>query len=134
VAAWERELVGFHRDQEAAGQRHLLLVQPEVTARDPGRLTDPVERAVYNYTLHTRGGEGDPFMAALHRRAQALHDHIPEVVSMAAVTAWPGWVFVDYCHFTADANRRIAEEIGRHILSDGAYRPFPPVAEPGRDP
>ena len=44
-------------------------------------------------------------MAALHRDL-AERETKDNVIAMSAVHAWTGWVFVDYCHFSKEANRR----------------------------
>jgi hypothetical protein len=43
---------------------------------------------------------------------------------MAGVEKWPGWVFVDYCHFTKEANKRIARELADYIVADGKMEIF----------
>jgi len=123
VDEYFKHIDAFRHDLTKNGQRNLLLIQPDVTARKPDRLKS-VEKAVYNYTLHYTGGRPNEFLADLHRRAQLMTPVMPELISMSSVASWRTWVFVDYCHFTAQANRRIAQEICDHIVSDGAYVPF----------
>ena len=43
---------------------------------------------------------------------------------MDQVHYWTEWVFTDYCHFTKEANKKIAHEIGKHIISNGKYEVF----------
>jgi len=43
---------------------------------------------------------------------------------MYAVHDWEDWVFLDYCHFSESANRKIADEIANFILSNGKDKPF----------
>lgn len=98
------------------GRAHLLLVQPHLSWRNVEQLAGE-ERALWNYYF-TVSRQRDMFLRELQRRAQALHRKRPAVVGMDGVHDWPGWVFVDYCHFSRDANRRIAAELARAILGD----------------
>jgi hypothetical protein len=118
--AYLETLLEFDAELEKDGRRHLLLVQPHLSWRDPTRL-GRVERAVWNYYFHSTPTRS-AFLGELHARARGLGR--PSIVSMQALDGWPEWVFVDYCHFSAEANRRIAAELARAILSDGAERPF----------
>lgn len=124
VEEYLRNLARFRETLAGDGQKHLLLLQPYLSMRDPAKLGD-VERACFHYLKVAGSPQPAAFMGALHREVARRFPPGGSVYSMDGVHRWDGWVFVDYCHFTADANRRIAEEISRYLLQDGSYRPFP---------
>ena len=113
----------FDRELAADGQRHLLLVQPHLSLRDPSQAM-PIERALLNYYAHRRDPGMDFFMQSLHRRIAADFASSRQIVSTDALHDSSRWIFLDDCHLALDANEIIAREISRHILSDGAYKPF----------
>jgi hypothetical protein len=117
-----RELSLFDQALNLDRQMHLLLVQPHLSLRDRSKL-EGAERAVFNYYVAQSHGRGDSFSAALFRDLET-HRLSDSVVAMSAVHGWEGWVFVDYCHFTKDANRRIAAGLFDAIMSGGSRRPF----------
>ena len=119
---FRRELRLFDDVLIGDGQKHLLLVQPHLCLRDRSKLSG-AERAVFNYYVAQAKGRGDSFQAALH---QSFAEEPPpeNVIAMGAIHAWDGWVFVDYCHFSKEANRRIAAGLRDAIASGGRRRPF----------
>ncbi len=110
-------LRGLDRDLNADGVPHLLLVQPHLSLRDTSRLFG-VEKAVYNCYMARSAQNG--FLLGAHQSLPVGK----RIRSMESMHGWSGQVFVDYCHFTREANKRVAEEIGRHIMSAGEYEPF----------
>ncbi|OGV35026.1 MAG: hypothetical protein A2020_10865 [Lentisphaerae bacterium GWF2_45_14] len=117
VASFMRELEKFNNILKYDGQNYLLLVQPHLSMRNPEKLKD-VELAVYHYRLSTNSMV-DPFMPSIHGETIKNYAENKNVVSMNAMHSWDGWIFVDYCHFSEQANKRIAEEIASFILSGG---------------
>jgi lysophospholipase L1-like esterase len=113
----------FDEEIRHDGRKHLLLVQPHVSLREPAAVTG-VERAVFNYYMHGSAGRPDAFMSSVYQRSVGARIESEDVVYMDAVHDWPGWVFVDYCHFSKEANRRIAQALATHILTDGRERAF----------
>ncbi|MGZ3923608.1 MAG: hypothetical protein ACXVBJ_07540 [Flavisolibacter sp.] len=103
--------------------KHLFLIQPYLNFRDSS-LFGEAEKALFHYynaeyqkpSLHT-------FLDSLYKQFSHAHYTSP-IFPMTSVDHWPEWVFVDYCHFTDAATRKIADEICRYILSNGAEKPF----------
>lgn len=102
----------FRHDLAAAGTPHLLLVQPELSLRRVERLGVP-ERALYNYYLAERGGVQHTFMRRLHEAVEA--EAGGGVLSLASLHDEEGWLLLDNCHLTREANRRIATRVADHI-------------------
>jgi hypothetical protein len=120
-----RDLSLFQKKLELDGQKHLLLIQPELKMRNISKMP-AVERATYNL-METIAGKRNGI-----ELEQNLHTLFPEnrfksknIFSMAAVHDWDGYVFVDYCHFSKEANKKIVREIAKFIETQGAYQPFP---------
>ena len=118
TAAFFGHLNALQQELRADGVQHLLLIQPHLSLRDTTQLKS-AERAVYNYYAKT-GGRVHGFLSGLHTSAKGMGSIFP----MSTPHEWEFEVFVDYCHFTAEANRRISEELSKAILSGGDYRPF----------
>lgn len=116
VLEFLRQLRLFDQALEADGRPHLLLVQPHLSLRDPERLGSP-ERSLWHYQMNETGWRRDAFLEEVHARVAAAAPR--SIVPMDEVHRWPEWVFVDYCHFTAEANERIAREIAGEILGKG---------------
>ena len=107
----------------ANGQNHLLLIQPQMCFRDTARLSE-AEMAVSNhYRTVYQDSTKQAYLAAVYNffLSDTLHKNI---IPMNSVHYWPGWVFVDYCHFTTEAERRIATEIFNYISSNAKMQIF----------
>ncbi len=106
------------------GVNHLLLVQPHMSLRDTTGLDDEETavnryyRAAFNYA------DMNVFMKLLHQQFGKQQGVKNNILSMDAVHHWKENVFVDYCHFTNAANKRIAAEISRYIVSSGKIPVF----------
>ncbi len=116
-----RNLELFHQTLKYDKQKHLLLVQPCLNLRNPKKVKG-VEKALYNYL----NSNSHPFLDSVHQFVQKKYANTPQVQSMDQVHQWEEWVFVDYCHFTKQANQRIAEELKAFILSKEEIYPFSP--------
>jgi hypothetical protein len=99
-------------------QNHLLLIQPQMCFRDTSVLEE-AEKAVNNYYRAV-------FQDSVKQKYLALvYDFFlkdtlyKSIVPMNSVHFWRGWVFVDYCHFTKEAEEKIAGEIFNYITSNG---------------
>ena len=79
------------------------------------------EVALDHYLLskHNEGRRQGFFQQVYDSVGDDLH-----IQSMAGMGAWQGWTFVDYCHFTAQANMKIARELADYIAADGKIRIF----------
>lgn len=117
AASFMRELEKFNHLLKYDGQNYLLLVQPHLTLRNPAKLKD-IELAIYHYRLSV-SPTTDSFMSAISTGVKTKYPADKHVVSMDAVHNWDDWVFVDYCHFSKEANTKIAGEIAEFILSGG---------------
>ncbi len=120
-----RDLSLFQKELELDGQKHLLLIQPELKMRNLSKMP-AVERAVYNL-METLAGEreGIGLKQYLHTLFPKIHFSSKNIFSMAAAHDWDGWIFVDYCHFSKEANKKISKEIAKFIETNGTYHPFP---------
>ncbi|MGB8194572.1 MAG: hypothetical protein WCF67_21755, partial [Chitinophagaceae bacterium] len=94
-------------------QKHLLYIQPHLAFRDTSVMS-LTERALYNYYTATYN---DPFNNLFKRKILIETDSFPpNVKSLSALTSSREPVFVDYCHFTLQANKYIAATIADEIL------------------
>jgi lysophospholipase L1-like esterase len=124
VKAFNSHLTAFTEKLEEDKQNHILLIQPYASLRDTNKLIG-TEKAVYNYfTNFSNKDTTNTFIKILHEKTKEDFKFDSKVFSMNAVHHWNGWVFVDYCHFTKEANKRIAREIFESIISNGNYIPF----------
>ena len=118
-----KTLKDFQQTLARERQKYLLLVQPHLTLRDPTGLGD-VEKALYNYYSHTKEEAADTFMRVVDERVTVDFEPTSGIFSMSSLHYSSEWIFVDYCHLTSEANKIIAGELSRYILSEGGYRPF----------
>lgn len=115
VDAFFQQLEAFRRALLADGQKHLLLIQPHLSLRNPGKMTE-IERGLYNYYTHTDLSSGERFIKTIHATLAARFPHDGAVFSIRAAHEREGWFFLDYCHLTSEANRLIATELAERIL------------------
>jgi len=118
-----RHLWSFHQILSQDQQKHLLLIQPHLTLKAPDKFTR-IEHALVNYYRSVFPEYPHSFIKAIYDRVHLDFDANPHIITMDAVHHWDEWIFVDYCHFTREANRKIAQEIGHYIVSEGNYIPF----------
>ena len=90
----------------------------------------PVERAVYNYMAARKQKSSNSLDNADYRQYMfsLLANKLSKsnsIFSMDTMHHWDGWVFVDEVHLSKEANKRIAQEISKFIISDGTSIPFP---------
>lgn len=124
-----RNLSLFQNMLELDKQKHLLLVQPFMIMRNSQKMP-PVERAVYNYMAARKqkssnsldNGDYRQYMFSLLANKLSKSNSI---FSMDTMHHWDGWVFVDEVHLSKEANKRIAQEISKFIISNGTSIPFP---------
>jgi hypothetical protein len=99
-------------------------VQPHLAFRTPGRLSTE-EKALKNYY---RKEYNDPqkytFLKSVYDSVNAMSTSNYHLQTMDGVNDWDGWTFVDYCHFTTEANKKIASELAGFITADGRLRIF----------
>ena len=115
-----RDLRQFDSVLTANHQPHLLYIQPHLAFRDTSRM-NTTERALYNYYLTTYN---DPFNNSFKQRLHSGKDSLPAAArTLAQLHTWSRPAFVDYCHFTREANEYVAQLIAMEILrkSDHGY-------------
>ena len=92
----------------------------------------PVERAVYNYMAARKqkssnsldNGDYRQYMFSLLANKLSKSNSIFSMDTMHHWDGWVFWVFVDEVHLSKEANKRIAQEISKFIISDGTSIPF----------
>jgi lysophospholipase L1-like esterase len=94
-------------------QQHLLYIQPHISLRDKQRMNE-TEKALYNYYTTSYN---NPYNNLLRRMVHQRNLSSPNVRSLDYVHRLNKQVFVDYCHFTADANWFIAFQIAADIAT-----------------
>lgn len=103
--------------------KHLLLIQPHISFRDTIHLCQ-AEKALFHYYESTfQNSNLHSFLRILYNQFSLKESSSP-IFTMTSVHHWEGWVFVDYCHFTDDATKKIAGEIFNYIISNGTRKPF----------
>ena len=119
--AFLREEREFAHELEKDGKHYLLLVQPYLAFRDSSVLGR--EELALDHYLREKMNDGykHAFLKQVYAGVDTGGLHIQ---AMPGVARWPGWVFVDYCHFTKAANERIAAELADYIASDGKMEIF----------
>jgi hypothetical protein len=104
-------------------QNHVLLIQPQMCFRDTSVLEDAEKAVNHYYRTIFQDSIKQTYLATIYNffLNDTLHKSI---IPMNSVHYWRGWVFVDYCHFTKDAEKRIAGEIFNYITSNGRIQIF----------
>jgi hypothetical protein len=108
-----KETKSFKNDLNKNKQDHLLLIQPYLAFRDTSILNFQ-EKALYNYFSIEKSNPDQNYFL---REAYAYFENSEIAYPMKSVHFWKNWVFLDYCHFTVEANKKIAIEIGDYILN-----------------
>jgi hypothetical protein len=121
--AFLREEREFAELLEKEGKHYLLLVQPYLAFRKTSVLGQ-AELALNHY-LREKMNDGykHAFLREVNAGLEEIGDSL-HIRTMSGVDRWPGWVFVDYCHFTKAANERIAAELADYIATDGKLEIF----------
>jgi len=127
-----KEEIGFAGELQREGKKYLLLVQPYLAFRNSAFLGEE-ELALSHYLRAMKndgnrhaflravyeGIDGSDSLRGLVGEYRISNDGNLHIRTMSGVLHWPGWVFVDYCHFTKTANERIAAELADYIATDG---------------
>jgi hypothetical protein len=118
------ELLAFEQTLKQDGKNYLLLVQPHLAFREENRFSTE-EKALNNYyrTEHNDNAKFT-FLKMAYDTVNAWSDENYHIQTMTGINKWQGWTFVDYCHFTSQANKRIAAELNTFIASGGNRRIF----------
>jgi hypothetical protein len=117
--AFIREMLAFEARLKQDGKKYLFLAQPYLAFKDTSLLTGE-ENALNNYL---RKADYDKYKITFLKKTYDSIDVISKndlhIQNMSGVHKWPGWTFVDYCHFTRTANEKIARELANFIVADG---------------
>jgi hypothetical protein len=116
---FSRWLLSYDSALNKAHRKHLLLLQPHMFLRDTIHLTTTELALNHYYRSVFQDAKQNAFLNEIYKRfsvADTLHSNI---VPMLSVHTWTEPVFVDYCHFTDEATKKIAAEIYAYIVSDG---------------
>lgn len=103
----------------ARDQKHLLLLQPHMFFRDTTALTITEKAVNHYYRAQMQDAKQHCFLNELYRKFSKPDSLHRNIMTMQSVHRWKEWVFVDYCHFTEEATKKIAFEIYTYILSGG---------------
>lgn len=118
VNTFYNQLTRFDSLLTARQQRHLLYIQPHLAFRDSAYMSQS-EKALLNYYTATYN---DPFNNAFKRSVHNQFKDAEHVHSLAQMRTWKEEVFVDYCHFTKQANEMIAKLIAEDIVRDSNFK------------
>jgi hypothetical protein len=109
-------LTAFDSLLTARHQRHLLYIQPHLAFRNQ-MLMSPTEKALFNYYTATYNDSvNNTFKRNVFNGFNKEYFVSGDVRSLAGLHDWKEEVFVDYCHFTKQANELIAKLIAEDIL------------------
>ena len=65
------------------------------------------------------------FVKSVHENFLKRIDTVKQkIISLQYMAGFNSQVFIDYCHFTKEANQKIANEIALYILSNGRQKIF----------
>ena len=117
VSAFLREERAFAAELEKSGKNYLLLVQPYLAFRDSGMLSREEVALDHYLRLEMNDRYKNGFLRSVYDSLGKAGN--PRIRDMNGVLKWPGWTFVDYCHFTRAANERIAGELAGFIFAGG---------------
>jgi hypothetical protein len=97
-------------------QDHLLLIQPHLSLRDTGFMHE-TERALYNYYANaTDRAQQNTYLRELFSAYDKYARAGMPVRSLNDMHTLKTRVFVDYCHFTREANEYVARQIAAYIF------------------
>ncbi|HYF29893.1 MAG TPA: hypothetical protein VD993_02130 [Chitinophagaceae bacterium] len=122
VYSFYSQLLQFDSMLTGNGHPHLLYIQPHIIFRDTARM-NVTERALYNYYTAT-------YNDSLHNTFKwkvfnGGYTPPGRVRLLKELHSWDKQVFVDYCHFTPEANEYIATLMANEILEFNNIRPRP---------
>jgi len=118
VSSFYDQLIQFDSTLNARNQKHLLLVQPHLIFRDSLMIND-TEKALLHYYRHAYNVSA--MNSYLLEIRNILKAKVPDADSstiqlMEHFDHTSQQVFVDYCHFTKETNRSIAQFLLQYIL------------------
>ena len=110
------QLIKFDSILSTRKQKHLLLIQPHLIFRDTLLMNDTEKALLHFYQYKQNDAATNSFLSQLKASYPAFIDSTHSAVRLFNQTdTLHKQVFVDYCHFTNEANRFIAKEIMQYI-------------------
>lgn len=114
AAEFISELKQFDSVLTARNQKHLLYIQPHLSLRDKTKM-NKTEKALFNYYT---ASYNDPFNNLMRKNIlEGNHAFSSNIKSLAGLHKTDKQLFVDYCHFTQEANWLIAFTIAQDIVT-----------------
>src|SRR6187402_631932 len=100
-----------------SNQHHLLLIQPHLSLRDSTVMTT-TEKALFNYYCHS---SNNPVFNSYYRKIYSLYDSLAKnkrtIRLLQDLHSMKEQIFLDYCHFTPNANEYLASYIADIITN-----------------
>ena len=100
-----------------ANQHHLLLIQPHLSLRD-ATVMNTTEKALFNYYCQN---SNNPVFNSYYRKIYSLYDSFAKNKStirlLQDMHSMKEQIFLDYCHFTPNANEYLASYIADIITN-----------------
>lgn len=119
LKAFYEELRQFDSLLTANGHPHRLYIQPHLAFRDTARM-NVMEKALFNYYAASyNDSTHNTFKRTIYNAANVLP---PQARILSGLHDWDRQVFVDYCHFTLQANEHIAEIMANDILTSNVSK------------
>lgn len=112
VNIYEEQSLLFHEALKENNHQGLLFVQPYLAFRDTISL-NPTEKALYHYYLQEKWDHERVFFFQEAYQRLKLNDL---AIPLTQLHHYSEPLFVDYCHFTNEANKHIAELFGKHLI------------------
>ena len=98
-------------------QHHLLLIQPHLSLRD-ATVMNTTEKALFNYYCYS---SNNPVFNSYYRKIYSLYDSLAKNKStirlLQDMHSLKEQIFLDYCHFTPNANEYLASYIADIITN-----------------
>ncbi len=117
VNSFYNQLIQFDSVLTARDQKHLLLVQPHLIFRD-SQVMNNTEKALLNYYRQAYNDSAmNSYLLEIRNRFKTKVPNADYTIQlMDDFEHLSQQVFVDYCHFTKEANHLIAENLRQYIL------------------
>ena len=118
VSSFYDQLIQFDSTLNVRNQKHLLLVQPHLIFRDSLMINDTEKALLHYYRQAYNDSAMNSYLLEIRNRLKAK---VPDADSstiqlMEHFDHTSQQVFVDYCHFTKETNRSIAQFLLQYIL------------------
>ena len=117
VNSFYDQLIQFDSVLNARNQKHLLLVQPHLIFRDVLKMNNTEKALLHYYRQAYNDSTMNSYLQEIRNRFTTRVTNADSTIQlMNQVEQMNKQVFVDYCHFTKEANQLIAETLMQYIL------------------